>query len=75
MTEKQPKEVYFYTTVYPHEWSSGPTMSTLNPDKGYTPIESLEEAKGLAEKFAVRHAGERRCDTTYGVQYKVDTTK
>lgn len=69
---KNPKEEYFYTTEHPHEWGSGPTMSTLNPDRGYERIESLEEAKGLAEKMAVGGYGERRCVTTYGVQYRVD---
>jgi hypothetical protein len=47
-------------------------MITLNPDNGYAPIQSLEEAKELAEKFAVRDSGERRCVTTYGVQYAVE---
>lgn len=75
MTDNQPKAVYFYTTNHPHQWSSGPTMSTRNPDNGYAHIQSLEEAKELAEKFAVRSAGDRRCDTTYGVQYAVDMTK
>jgi hypothetical protein len=74
MISNRPKEVYFYTTNYPHEWGSGPSMSTLNPDNGYAHIQSLEEAKGLAEKFAVRH-GERRCDTTYGVQYAANASK
>lgn len=68
-----PKEEFFYTTEYPHEWSSGPRVSTLNPNT-LAPIASLEEAKELAEKFAVGGYGESRCVTTYGVQriYKVD---
>lgn len=73
MTET-PKEEFFYTTDYPHQWSSGPRICTLNPDRGFRPIESLEEAKELAEKFKVGGWGESRCVTTYGVQqiYKVD---
>lgn len=70
-----PKEEFFYTTEYPHQWSSGPQVFTLNPNKaGYPPIESLEEAKELAEKFKVGGYNESRCVTTYGVQriYKVD---
>lgn len=73
MAENRPKEEYFYTTLYPHEWSSGPSMSTLNPDRGYRPIASLEEAKAIAEKLAVGGYDERRCVTTYGVNYKVDS--
>lgn len=69
---ENPKAEYFYTTDNPHQWSSGPTMSTLNPDKGYVKIESLEEAKELAEKFKVGGYGDRRCVTTYGVQYRVN---
>jgi hypothetical protein len=72
MSNDKPKESYFYTTYYPHEWSSGPTMSTLNPNNGYERIQSLEEAKELAEKLAVGGYDERRCVTTYGVQYTVD---
>lgn len=72
MTSNRPKEVYFYTTHHPSQWSSGPSMSTLNPDKGFCHIESLEEAKELAEKYAVGGYGESRCVTTYGVQYAVD---
>lgn len=62
---------FFYTTYYLHQWSSGPTMSGLNPERGYQKIESLEEAKELAEKFAVGGYDERRCETTYGVHYKI----
>ena len=69
---ENPKAEFFYTTNHPHQWSSGPSMSTLNPDKGYAKIESLEEAKELAEKFRVGGYDERRCVTTYGVHYKVD---
>lgn len=72
MTNAKPKETYFYTTNHPHQWSSGPTMCPLNPDNGYQRIESLEEAKGLAEKFAVGGYDERRCVTTYGVHYAVE---
>lgn len=73
MTET-PKEEFFYTTEYPHQWSSGPQVSTLNPDRDFRPIESLEEAKALAEKFKVGGYNESRCVTTYGFRqiYKVD---
>lgn len=69
-----PKEEFFYTTDYPHQWTSGADVRTLNPDNGYRPIETLEEAKELAEKYKVGGYGERRCVTTYGVRYvyKVD---
>lgn len=66
------KPEFFYTTNHPHQWSSSPTMMTLNPDNGYSRIESLEEAKALAEKFKVGGYDERRCVTTYGVHYKID---
>jgi hypothetical protein len=69
---ENPQAEYFYTTNHPHQWSSGPTMSTLNPDKEFARIESLEEAKVLAEKFKVGGYNENRCVTTYGVQYRVD---
>lgn len=72
MTSNQPKGVYFYTTNHPHQWSSGPSMSTLNPTNGFAQIQSLEEAKALAEKFRVGGYSEDRCVTTYGVQYTVD---
>jgi hypothetical protein len=65
-----PVEEFFYTTDYPHQWSSGPQIHTLNPDTNFmTRIASLEEAKALAEKNAVGGYGERRCVTTYGVRY------
>lgn len=41
---------FFYTTDTPHEWSSGPTVHTLNADRGFKRIESLEEAEELARK-------------------------
>jgi hypothetical protein len=69
---ENPKAEFFYTTNHPHQWCSGPRMSTLNPDKGFTQIESLEEAKELAEKFKVGGYSESRCVTTYGVHYRVD---
>lgn len=67
-----PEPEFFYTTHHPHQWSSGPSISNLNPDKGFAKIESLEEAKALAEKFAVGGWGDSRCVTTYGIKYRVD---
>jgi hypothetical protein len=72
---ENPEAQFFYTTHNVHQWTSGPTLTTLNPDKGFARIESLEEAKELAEKFAVGGYGDNRCVTTYGVQYRVDEQK
>jgi hypothetical protein len=69
---EDPKPQYFYTTNHPHKWNTGPSMSTVNPDNDFMPIESLEEAKELAEKFKVGGWNEDRCVTTYGIQYKVN---
>lgn len=64
----EPKEVFFYTESYPHQWSSGPVEYTSNPN-GWKRIESLEEAKELAEKKATHGIyNESRCVTTYGVK-------
>lgn len=62
---------FFYTTHYPHRWSSGPTIHTLDTEAGFERIESLERARELAEKAAVRGWDEGRCDTTFGVRYKL----
>lgn len=62
---------FFYTTNYPHRWSSGPSVHTRDMETGFEPIESLERARELAEKAAVRGWGEDRCETTFGVQYKL----
>jgi hypothetical protein len=62
---------FFYTTNYPHRWSSGPTIHTLDIDARFERIESLERARELAEKAAVHGWGEDRCDTTFGVRYKL----
>lgn len=63
-------EQFFYTTDYPHRWSSGPSFQTLN-DK-YVPITSLEEAKALAEKHRVASHGDDRCLTTYGSFFETE---
>lgn len=65
------KEKFFYTVNYPHRWSSGPDMRTYK-DGGWEQIESLEEARELAEKYSVHSWGDDRCVTTYGVAYGVD---
>lgn len=67
----EPTPEFFYSTNYPHKWGNGPIMSTVNPDRGHERIASLEEAKELAEKFKVGGWEENRCDTTYGVFYRV----
>jgi len=65
---------YFYTTEYPHRWGSGPVMNQWNPDK-HEYIQSLEEAKAIAEAKAVGGYEESRCVTTYGMTYTVEEPK
>lgn len=60
-------ERFFYTKHYPHRWSSGSAIIRSNDKFG--DIQSLEEAKELAEKHAVESPNEDRCVTTYGVEY------
>ena len=67
---EQPEPIYFYATDYPHRWTSGPSLSTLDDERQYMPIESLERARELAEARAVKSYGEDRCDTSYGVMYR-----
>lgn len=63
------KEVFFYTTDTPHQWSSGATIHIFNSD--WQPIESLEQAKELAEKNCVGSSGQHGyIKTTYGVYYE-----
>jgi hypothetical protein len=62
-------EIFFYTTDYPHRWTSGPNIFTL--DENYEPITSLERAKELAESASVGGSDEDTCWTSYGVMYKV----
>lgn len=60
-------ERYFYTKHYPNRWTSGPEIGRFNSNM--VPIKSLEEARKLAEKYAVGGYGENRCVTTYGIEY------
>jgi len=62
---------FFYTTHYPHRWSSGPSIHTLDTEAGFERIESLERARELAEKAAVNSYGDDRCVTSFGVKYKL----
>ena len=64
------KAEFFYTTNTPHQWSSGPVIHYWN---GNREIESLEEAKALAEQHQVVSYSDDAVDTTYGVTYR--TTK
>lgn len=63
------KEHYFYTTFHPYGWSSGPTMYFLNSD--YELFVTLEDAKKMAEKYAVTSDGMDLCETTYGTVYSL----
>lgn len=64
------EEIFFYTTHTPHKWSSGPVRHTTRNRPDYGPIQSLEEAKALAESKAVDSWGEDRVVATYGVAYE-----
>lgn len=57
---------YFYTTHYPHRWTSGTRVHTLDPENGYEPIGSLKRARELAKKNAVKSSSDDRVTTTYG---------
>lgn len=61
---------YFFTTNYPYRWGNGPIVTTLNTET-WEPISSLDEAKEMAAKKRVISDGEDRCDTTFGMQYKL----
>lgn len=61
---------YFFTTNYPYRWGSGPIVTNLNTET-WEPFASLEEAKKFAEAKRVVSDGEDRCDTTFGMQYKL----
>ena len=63
-------ERFFYTIHTPYEWSSGPSMMTL--DENFGPIKSLERAKELADAKAGHHENFGKTifyTTTYGVEY------
>lgn len=61
-------EEFFYTSHFPHRWSSGPTTHTFNL-KTLAPFASLQEVKAAAEKDFVGGYHENSCVTTYGVRY------
>ena len=64
------KEKFFYTTYYPHRWSSGPDFRKWNDQ--YEEIASLEEAKALAEQKKIASTGDDRCLTTYGSYFETE---
>lgn len=66
--EEQEIPEFFFTMTYPHRWSGGPDMLSLDPDT-WRPIESLEEAKAIAKAKRVGGYGDDRCETSYGVRY------
>lgn len=61
---------YFYTIHYPHRWSSGPTIIRYDVERGDL-IESLENAKELAEAHRVDSQRDDAVITTYGVYYEI----
>ena len=63
------EEFYFYTTLTPHRYTSGPSFHSWGPNGR---IASLEEAKALADEKRVASTGDDRCVTTYGVYYKTE---
>ena len=63
------EEKFFFTTRYPHRWSSGPSFYTWGSNG---PIASLEEAKALAEAHKVASTGDDRCLTTYGSYFETE---
>lgn len=68
------KKVFFFTKNYPHRWGNGPEMHTLtyhDGERGLRDIQSLEEAKALAEAAQVVSTGDNRCVTSYGFYYEV----
>lgn len=62
----QSRRRYFYTMYTPFRWSSGPSIYFTNPRKRHAVIESLEEAKELAEAMKVDTQHENRTETGYG---------
>lgn len=67
------KEKFFFTRNYPHRWTSGPDVSMYNDDlNGLKFIQSLEEAKELAEKYHVGGSTKDTCHTRYGIIYELD---
>lgn len=69
-------EEYFVSESWPHKWTSGPTILTLNPEKRLSRFESLDEAKELAEKRNNPDWGKEECCIgRYGVTYTFDIEK
>lgn len=62
---------YFFTTYYPHRWTSGESICVFDPQNKWRPIDSIERAKEIAEEHRVDSYGENRCITTYGVRYSM----
>jgi len=63
-------EEYFVSESWPHKWTSGPTILTMNPEKRFAPFESLDEVKEIAEKRNNPKWGyEECCIANYGVTY------
>lgn len=70
--EKETRQEFIVTEHYPHRWSSGPSVLSFNPDNGFRPFESLEEAKGYAEKYHNLNPGyEDNRYMEYGIVYKL----
>lgn len=63
-----PEVEFFFTTDYPHRWSSGANIRYFTDQGGE--IKSLDEAKELAEKYKINASDESRCVTTYGMRFK-----
>lgn len=64
--------IYFYTTDYPHHWTSGPSVYTL-ADSTYESLVSLEEAREHAIRHQEGKPGEKDyVATSYGVMFKID---
>lgn len=67
---------FFYTTHYPHRWSSGASMRTLNPDNGFNHFLTLDEARETAEAKSTGRPGyEDYCETTFGMAFPVNGRK
>ena len=63
---------YFYTTHTPYTWSSGPTVSYLDPYKGLEEIPNIERAREIARSKAVDSHDDDRVVTTYGITFEED---
>ena len=64
------KAEYFVELRTPHDWSSGPTVFTFNPDEKLGRyFASLEEAKAYAESKHNPTWAEGSVEASYGVKY------